>query len=120
MSDSLLELPVQPLHRGGRFAHRLEVTGARLTVVWTATRVRQLDLVEWTGEGPAGSRAVVRIGLSSAGRGRTRVSYTCELNTPSGPLGLVAERAFGGDRAERQARAGFERMREHLEDRAAP
>jgi Polyketide cyclase / dehydrase and lipid transport len=113
--ESFDRVPSQPLRRGDRFEHTIDVTGARVRIVWTATRVRRPHAVEWTGEGPGGARTVVRIALSSTGRALTRVACDCELHIPSGPLGLIADRAFGGGRAAAQVHAVLERLRDFLE-----
>jgi uncharacterized membrane protein len=105
------EAPELPLEEGDAFEQQVEVKGARVPITWTATTVEEPRLVEWIGEGPAGSTARARVELEPRGDARTCLRYACEYDPPGGVVGAVANKVAGERAATAQAEASFERLR---------
>lgn len=110
------EAPRMPLREGAEFEQHVQVKGARVPIVWTATCVEAPRLVEWTGAGPGGATACARVELRALGAARTHLAYTCEYDPPGGVVGAVADRLAGEGLATGEARASFERLRALLSD----
>lgn len=105
------EAPGLPLRRGDAFEQRVEVKGARIPIVWTASSVQAPRHVAWTGEGPGGARATARVDLEPLADGRTHLVYVCEYEPPGGAVGAAADRLAGRRAATEEAEASFARLR---------
>lgn len=110
---SLVERPPGPLEEGSKFGQKLRVGGVSFTVRWEVTRLERPRLVEWGGEGPRGSDALVRYSLDG-NRSGTRFEYLNEFHFPGGRLGELAGRAIGEQRARAEARRTLENLKQLL------
>jgi hypothetical protein len=70
---------------------------------------------EWTGRGPAHSRARIRYELSSDDDGSTDFEYFNEFTPPGGRLGVVASRVIVGAASEREADRSLQKLKALLE-----
>ena len=111
---SSVEEPDGRLEEGSTFGQKLRVGGVSFTVRWEVTRLERPRLVEWRGEGPGGSDALVRYALSGNGGG-SRFDYTNEFRLPGGRLSRAAGRAIGERRARKEARRSLENLEQLLD-----
>ena len=110
---SIVEAPDGPLEQGSSFAQKLKVGGVSFTVRWEVTRLERPRLVEWRGEGPAKSDALVRYSLAPNGSG-VCFEYTNEFRLPGGRLSQAAGKAVGEGRARKEARRSLENLKDLL------
>jgi uncharacterized protein YndB with AHSA1/START domain len=113
--DGLVERPAGQLAEGSTFRQRLRVAGLSFKVRWRVTRLERPSLVEWTGEGPGGSRALVRYTLEPIERGATRFGYLNEFELPGGRVTRLAGRRIGEGRGRAEAERSLERLKRLLE-----
>ena len=111
--DGFRAEPPAELREGSRLAQSLRVAGQRFTVRWTVTEAHRPRRVVWTGEGPAGTSAVVAYELSRADGG-TAFNYMNQYDLPGGPAGRLAGRAVSG-RAAREAEETLRKLKLLLE-----
>jgi uncharacterized membrane protein len=93
----------------------LHLRGVSFRVHWTLVEVDAPMRAEWTGEGPAHSRARIRYELAADGDGATEFDYTNEFTPPGGRLGTVASRVIVGAASEREAQKSLDRLKALLE-----
>lgn len=105
----------RPLRKGSTMDQVLHLRGVSFHVHWTLVDVNPPNRAEWTGEGPAHSRARIRYQLTADGDSATRFEYTNEFTPPGGRLGTVASRVIVGAASEREAQRSLERLKELLE-----
>lgn len=107
---SISEAPQGPLAEGSTFWQKLRVGGVSFEVRWEVTRLQRPRLVEWRGEGPGGSDALVRYSLNDSGSG-THFDYLNEFRLPGGRLTELAGRAIGEKQARGEARRSLENLK---------
>jgi uncharacterized protein YndB with AHSA1/START domain len=112
---SIEEVSSRPLRRGSTMDQVLHLRGVSFRVHWTLVEVNAPTHAEWTGEGPAHSRARIRYELTADGDGATRFEYTNEFTPPGGRLGTVASRVIVGAASEREAQKSLGRLKTLLE-----
>jgi hypothetical protein len=105
----------RPLRQGSTMEQVLHLRGVSFRVHWTLVDVNAPNHAEWTGEGPAYSRARIRYELTADGDGATRFDYTNEFTPPGGRLGTVASRVIVGAASEREAQKSLDRLKALLE-----
>jgi uncharacterized protein YndB with AHSA1/START domain len=105
----------RPLRKGSTMDQVLHLRGVSFHVHWTLMDVNPPNTAEWTGEGPAHSRARIRYELTADNDGGTRFEYTNEFTPPGGRLGTVASRVIVGAASEREAQKSLERLKALLE-----
>jgi uncharacterized protein YndB with AHSA1/START domain len=105
----------RPLRKGSTMDQVLHLRGVSFHVHWTLVDVKQPTHAEWTGEGPAHSRARIRYELTADGDGATRFEYINEFTPPGGRLGTVASRVIVGAASEREAQRSLKRLKALLE-----
>lgn len=104
-----------PLRKGSTMDQVLHLRGVSFRVHWTLVEVNEPNRAEWTGEGPAHSRARIRYELTEDGDGSTRFEYINEFTPPGGRLGTVASRVIVGAASEREAQKSLDRLKALLE-----
>ncbi len=105
----------RPLRKGSTMDQVLHLRGVSFHVHWTLVEVSAPTRAEWTGDGPAHSRARIRYELAADGDGATRFHYTNEFTPPGGRLGTVASRVIVGATSEREAQKSLDRLKALLE-----
>jgi uncharacterized protein YndB with AHSA1/START domain len=105
----------RPLRKGSTMDQVLHLRGVSFRVHWTLVEVDAPMRAEWTGEGPAHSRARIRYELAADGDGATEFDYTNEFTPPGGRLGTVASRVIVGAASEREAQKSLDRLKALLE-----
>jgi carbon monoxide dehydrogenase subunit G len=105
----------RPMHKGSTMEQVLHLRGVSFRVHWTLVDVNAPNHAEWTGEGPAHSRARIRYELIPDGDGATRFDYINEFTPPGGRLGTVASRVIVGAASEREAEKSLARLKALLE-----
>lgn len=105
----------RPLRKGSTMDQVLHLRGVSFHVHWTLVEVNAPTHAEWTGDGPAHSRARIRYELAADGEGATRFHYTNEFTPPGGRLGTVASRVIVGATSEREAQKSLDRLKALLE-----
>ena len=111
---SISEPPQAPLAEGSTFRQKLRVGGVPFEVRWEVTRLERPRIVEWRGEGPGGSDALVRYSLAGDDSG-THFDYLNEFRLPGGRLTEFAGRAIGEKQARSEARQSLENLKGLLE-----
>jgi uncharacterized protein YndB with AHSA1/START domain len=112
---ALGDVSSQPLREGSTMDQVLHLRGVSFHVHWTLVDVNPPNCAEWTGEGPAHSRARIRYQLRADGDSATQFEYTNEFTPPGGVLGTVASRVIVGAASEREAEKSLERLKALLE-----
>jgi uncharacterized protein YndB with AHSA1/START domain len=112
---ALEDVSSQPLRKGSTMDQVLHLRGVSFRVHWTLVDVNPPHRAEWTGDGPAHSRARIRYQLTADGDSATRFEYTNEFTPPGGRLGTVASRVIVGAASEREAQTSLERLKALLE-----
>ena len=112
---ALGDVSSRPLRKGSTMDQLLHFRGVSFHVHWTLVDVNPPDFAEWTGDGPAHSRARIRYQLSPDGDSATRFEYTNEFTPPGGRLGTVASRVIVGAASEREAQKSLERLKALVE-----
>jgi len=113
---TLHSAPSGPPREGDRMDQTLVLRGAPFRVHWELSVCDAPRHAEWTGRGPARSRAVTEYRLSALdGGARTRFNYRNEFHPPLGPLGAVAGRALVGHLPRREADASLARLKALVE-----
>jgi uncharacterized protein YndB with AHSA1/START domain len=112
---SVKGVSAQSLRKGATMEQVLHMRGVSFRVHWTLADVREPDLAEWEGRGPAHSVARIRYELSGDGDGPTDFEYTNEFHPPGGRLGSVAGRVIVGAASEREANNSLHRLKALLE-----
>ena len=110
---AIVEPPDGPLAEGSRFGQKLRVGGVSFPVRWEVTRLERPRVVEWRGEGPGGSDALVRYTLDGDGAG-PRFDYLNEFRLPGGRLSELAGRTIGEQKARLEARRSLENLKDLL------
>jgi uncharacterized protein YndB with AHSA1/START domain len=110
----IVEEPEGELVEGSTFRQRLQVAGIPFKVRWRVTRLERPTLVEWQGEGPGGSSALVRYMLEPV-NGGTRFGYLNEFQLPGGRLARLAGGRIGGGKGRAEAERSLERLKRLLE-----
>lgn len=105
----------RPLRKGSTMDQVLHLRGVSFHVHWTLVDVNAPNHAEWTGDGPAHSRARIRYELAPDGDGATRFEYINEFTPPGGRLGTVASRVIVGAASEREAQRSLDRLKALLE-----
>lgn len=113
---SLEDVSSRPLRKGSTMDQMLHLRGVSFRVHWTLVDVNPPNCAEWTGDGPAHSRARIRYQLTPNGDSATRFEYTNEFTPPGGRLGTVASRVIVGAASEREAQKSLERLKALLEE----
>jgi uncharacterized protein YndB with AHSA1/START domain len=104
-----------PLRRGSTMDQVMHFRGISFSVHWTLVDVHAPMHAEWTGRGPAHSRARIRYELSSDDDGSTDFEYFNEFTPPGGRLGVVASRVIVGAASEREADRSLQKLKALLE-----
>ncbi len=104
--------PPDTVEEGTRFKQKLALGGIDFEVEWTATDVAEAELLEWNGEGPAGSTARARYELS--GEDKTTFTYISEFDLPGGKLGDLAGKAVEKS-ADDEAQESLQRLKRLVE-----
>ena len=104
-----------PLRNGSTMRQMLCLRGVNFHVNWTLVHVDEPHGAEWSGQGPAHSRALIRYQLSEDGDGTTTFDYTNEFKAPGGVLGNVASRVIVHGLSEREAHNSLARLKNLLE-----
>jgi hypothetical protein len=103
-------------HVGDEMDQTLALRGAPFRVHWVLSVCDAPVRAEWTGRGPARSRALTEYRLTPLDEGtRTRFDYRNEFHPPLGPLGAAAGRALVGHLPQREADASLARLKSLLE-----
>lgn len=105
----------RPMRKGSTMDQVLHLRGVSFHVHWTLVEVSSPNHAEWTGQGPAHSRARIRYELTADGEGATRFDYINEFTPPGGRLGTVASRVIVGAASEREAEKSLARLKALLE-----
>ena len=105
----------RPLRKGSTMDQMLQLRGVSFHVHWTLVAVDAPNHAEWSGEGPAHSRARICYELNADGEHATRFEYTNEFTPPGGRLGTVASRVIVGAASEREAEKSLARLKAVLE-----
>jgi uncharacterized protein YndB with AHSA1/START domain len=105
----------RPLRKGSTMEQVLQLRGVSFHVHWTLVEVNPPNHAEWSGEGPAHSRARICYELKADGDGITRFEYTNEFTPPGGRLGTVASKVIVGAASEREAEKSLARLKAVLE-----
>jgi uncharacterized protein YndB with AHSA1/START domain len=111
----IVEEPEGELAEGSTFRQRLRVAGVSFKVRWRVARLDRPKLVEWEGEGPGGSSALIRYTLDPLEGGATRFEYLNEFELPGGKLAQLAGGKIGGGRGRAEAERSLERLKRLLE-----
>jgi len=109
------EISSRPMRRGSTMEQTLHLRGVSFRVHWTLVDMQAPHHAEWTGEGPARSRARISYDLRADDGGGTQFEYTNEFTPPGGPLGTVASRVIVGAASEREAERSLARLKALLE-----
>lgn len=112
---SVQDVSANPLRKGATMEQVLHMRGVSFHVHWTLTDLKEPNLAEWEGRGPAHSRARIRYELSGDGDAATEFEYTNEFHPPGGRLGSVASRVIVGAASEREANNSLRRLKVLLE-----
>jgi uncharacterized protein YndB with AHSA1/START domain len=104
-----------PLRKGSTMTQAMSVRGFTFRVHWTLDALDAPHHAEWTGEGPAHSKAVIRYELKSEEDGKTTFDYTNEFHPPGGRVGNAAGRLIVGATSEREAHNSLSRLKALLE-----
>lgn len=112
---ALESVSARPMRKGSTMDQVLHLRGVSFHVHWTLVDVDAPKHAEWTGEGPAHSRARIRYELSEDGDSATRFEYINEFTPPGGRLGTVASRVIVGAASEREAQHSLARLKALLE-----
>jgi uncharacterized protein YndB with AHSA1/START domain len=113
---SVREVSDRPMRKGSTMDQVLHMRGVSFHVHWTLVDFSEPNRAEWTGRGPAHSRArIVYILSDEGGDGHTCFEYINEFTPPGGRLGSVASRVFVGGASEREARNSLSRLKALLE-----
>ncbi len=100
---------------GMHMRNRLCLRGATFKVDWELTECDRPRHAQWTGRGPARSKAETEYRLEPLDGGGTRFSYRNAFTAPFGPLGAVASRALVGGLPEVEARRSLANLKALLE-----
>lgn len=114
---SVGEVSDAPLRKGSTMEQAMHVRGFTFHVNWTVASLDAPRHAEWTGAGPAHSRARIRYELTSLDEGHTRFQYTNEFSPPGGRLGAVASRIVVGATSQREANRSLTKLKALLEKR---
>ena len=112
---SVRDVSDQPLAKGSTMEQVLHIRGVSFHVHWTLVDVSPPHRAEWTGFGPAHSRARILYQLYGDGAERTEFEYTNEFTPPGGVLGSFASRMIVGTASEREASSSLSRLKALLE-----
>jgi uncharacterized protein YndB with AHSA1/START domain len=112
--EGIVEEPEGELVEGSTFRQKLRVAGIPFNVRWQVTRLERPALVEWEGEGPGGSSALVRYTLKPV-NGGTRFGYLNEFELPGGRLARFAGGKIGAGKGRAEAERSLERLKQLLE-----
>lgn len=104
-----------PLRKGATMDQSMVLRGVPFKVHWTLAAVEGHARAEWTGAGPAHSRARISYRLQAVDGG-TSFEYTNEFQPPGGRLGQVAGRVIVGGTSDREARNSLSKLKALLED----
>ncbi|MGB9184776.1 MAG: SRPBCC family protein [Solirubrobacteraceae bacterium] len=104
-----------PLRKGATMDQSMALRGVPFKVHWTLTAVERPHRAEWTGAGPAHSRARISYVLEEGKEGNTLFRYTNEFHPPGGRLGQVAGRVIVGGTSEREAQNSLSKLKALLE-----
>jgi uncharacterized protein YndB with AHSA1/START domain len=104
-----------PLSSGSSFEQTLRLAGKTFDVRWSVVEASEPRCAEWRGEGPYGSRALVRYQLASLDGKKTRFEYENDFEVPRGLLGRAAARLVGSTRVRREAERSLMNLRQLLE-----
>jgi uncharacterized protein YndB with AHSA1/START domain len=104
-----------PLRKGSTMEQAMCVRGFTFHVNWTVVALDAPRQAEWTGAGPAHSRARIRYELTSLDDHHTRFQYTNEFSPPGGRLGAVASRVIVGATSQREANRSLTKLKALLE-----
>jgi uncharacterized membrane protein len=109
------DAPSEPTRKGATMEQAMHMRGLNFHVHWTLVDVNAPTHAEWSGRGPAHSRARIRYELKSDGDDATEFEYFNEFTTPGGRLGNVATRMIMGEASDREARNSLARLKNLLE-----
>jgi uncharacterized protein YndB with AHSA1/START domain len=104
-----------PLSSGSSFEQTLRLAGKTFEVRWTVVEANEPRFAEWRGEGPYGTRALVRYQLAPLDAMKTRFGYQNEFEVPSGLLGRAAARLVGSARVRREAERSLANLKQLVE-----
>jgi uncharacterized protein YndB with AHSA1/START domain len=109
------DVSASPLRKGATMDQSMVLRGVTFKVHWTLTDVEGPHRAEWTGAGPAHSRARISYVLEEGKEGTTLFKYTNEFHPPGGRLGNVAGRVIVGGTSEREAKNSLSKLKALLE-----
>jgi uncharacterized protein YndB with AHSA1/START domain len=109
------DVSASPLRKGATMDQSMVLRGVTFKVHWTLTDVESPCRAEWTGAGPAHSRARISYVLEEGKDGNTLFKYTNEFHPPGGRLGNVAGRVIVGGTSEREAKNSLSKLKALLE-----
>jgi uncharacterized protein YndB with AHSA1/START domain len=112
---SVRDASSDPTRKGATMEQVMHMRGLNFHVHWTLVDVNAPTHAEWSGRGPAHSRARIRYELKSDGEGATEFEYFNEFTSPGGRLGNVATRMIVGEASDREARNSLARLKNLLE-----
>lgn len=111
----IVEEPEGELDEGSTFQQRLRVAGLSFKVHWRVARLERPRLVEWEGDGPGGSSALVRYTLDPLEGGATRFGYVNQFELPGGRVAKLAGSKIGEGKGRAEAERSLERLKRLLE-----
>jgi uncharacterized protein YndB with AHSA1/START domain len=114
IQEKLEERPEGDLEKGSKLVQRLKVAGRSFKVTWVVEEAKRPELVEWSGEGPMGSKARAVYTISANGDDSTRFTYLNEWDLPGGIAGKTLGAAIKGS-AGKEADRSLEALRKLLE-----
>lgn len=95
--DAVEDGPAGILEKGSRMTQRMKLAGKGFEVRWLVTKADRPHHVEWTGEGPARSKAYIEYRFEPLeGGAATRFGYVNEFALPGGAVGAFAGRFVAG------------------------
>ena len=110
----IVETPDVPLEEGSEFRQKLRVAGVSFKVTWHLRKLRRPELVEWEGDGPAGSKARACYSFDAVETG-TRFSYVNEFEMPGGKIAAKAASVIGEERGRQEAERSLANLKKLLE-----